>query len=348
MATAIAGFRTRIPAVDADNLLALLFGNPFQDLQELSERQIVNLASPQSLHPLEVKRLKAQHVKPLCQVNGKLPEPVRTTIRYVFMPPCQIQPSPLSISRTLLFAGQLPRSFFDLIERLLQELGRFNLGAIGAGEERFQPKIKASDSTRLDFDHGFRAVNHYDHKQLSQRSPLNGYGFDRSLNLSTVPILIDSTANLDAVAAQELIACLLQRERFILSDLLKAGWSNSFFVVLKKQFVRLLNPLADVLHGLRANRLPELATLTKSCNMSLKLGTVQMLFEHPVVPPMQRNTVIPNHPSSVDLPLQVSVSLVLIKLKLQCFHVTIVHYKPVQNYEDTIRFSIGRLGARSP
>ena len=59
MATAIAGFRTRIPAVDADNLLALLFGNPFQDLQELSERQIADLAPPQSLHPFQVKRLKA-------------------------------------------------------------------------------------------------------------------------------------------------------------------------------------------------------------------------------------------------------------------------------------------------
>jgi hypothetical protein len=74
MATAIAGFRTRIPAVDADNLLALLFGNPFQDLQELSERQIANFAPPQFLHPFQVKRLKAQHI----QVDLKLVSDVKT------------------------------------------------------------------------------------------------------------------------------------------------------------------------------------------------------------------------------------------------------------------------------
>ena len=70
--------------------------------------------------------------------------------------------------------------------------------------------------------------------------------------------------------------------------------------------------------------MPERVTLPKFGNMSLKLGTVEMLFEHPVVPLMQRNAVVIDHSSSINLPLQVSIPLVLIKLKLQRLHATIV------------------------
>jgi hypothetical protein len=73
--------------------------------------------------------------------------------------------------------------------------------------------------------------------------------------------------------------------------------------MLEEQLVRLLNPLADVLYGLRTDRLPELIALAKFCNVSLKLGTVQMFFEHPVVPFMQRNTVVIDYSRSVDLSL---------------------------------------------
>ncbi|MCY7384637.1 MAG: hypothetical protein LH628_19045 [Microcoleus sp. CAN_BIN18] len=96
--------------------------------------------------------------------------------------------------------------------------------------------------------------------------------------------------------------------------------------MLKEQLVSLLNPLAYILHSLRTYRLPERITLSQFGDMSLKFGATQMLFEHPIVPFMQRNTVVIDHPSSVDLSLQVSISLVLIKLKLQCFHAIIVAY----------------------
>lgn len=50
--------------------------------------------------------------------------------------------------------------------------------------------------------------------------------------------------------------------------------------------------------------LPELG------NMSLKFGTIQMLFEHPIVPFVQSNAVIVDHSSGIDLTLEVPVSLV--------------------------------------
>ena len=119
-------------------------------------------------------------------------------------------------------------------------------------------------------------------------------------------------------------------------------------MMLKEQLVSLLNPLADILYRLRAHRLPEGIMLSQFGNMSLKFGTTQMLFEHPIVPFMQRNTVVVDHPSSVDLSLQVSIPLVLIKLKLQCFHATIVQHNCVHNYEKKIRFSGRVSGARDP
>ena len=348
MITAVAGFRTRIPAVNIDNPLALLFGNPLQDLQAVSEGKIVDLASPNPLHSFQVERFKTQNIKPVREFMGKLPKPIRATVNHVFMPSSQVQPIPFSIGRTLLLAGQLPRCFFDLVKRLFQELGRFNLGTIRASEERFQPKIKASDSTRLDFNRGFRTVNDYNHKKLSQRSPLNGHGFDCPLNLSTVPILIDSLANLDAVATQKLIASLLQRERLVPLHLLKVWRSNSFFVMFEKQLVSLLNPLTNILHSLRSNLLPERNPLAFLSNVSLKFGAVQMLAPHPVVPFMEGDTAVIDNPSDIDHALEIPIPLVLIKLKLQGFHATIVQHNCVQKHEETIRFQSRRSRARDP
>ena len=54
--------------------------------------------------------------------------------------------------------------------------------------------------------------------------------------------------------------------------------------------------------------------------MNLKFGAIQMLFEHPIVPLMQRNRVIVDHSSRIDGALEVSIPLVLIELELQAFH----------------------------
>jgi len=58
--------------------------------------------------------------------------------------------------------------------------------------------------------------------------------------------------------------------------------------------------LTDILHSLRAYQLPEGVTLPQLGNVSLKFGAVEMFFEHPIIPAMQYNTVIVDHPSGVD------------------------------------------------
>jgi hypothetical protein len=62
------GFRTGVPRADKHNLLIFLLGNPFENAEKLTECQIANLASPETLHPFEIQRLKAQNIEAVCQV----------------------------------------------------------------------------------------------------------------------------------------------------------------------------------------------------------------------------------------------------------------------------------------
>lgn len=94
-------------------------------------------------------------------------------------------------------------------------------------------------------------------------------------------------------------------------------------MVLEEQLVSFLNALADLLHSLRANQLPERFTLPQFGNMSLKLGTTQVLAPHAVVPfmeIMESNAVVVDDSSSINRPLEMAVAFVLIELKLQCPH----------------------------
>ncbi|MGV0026201.1 hypothetical protein [Phormidesmis priestleyi] len=106
--------------------------------------------------------------------------------------------------------------------------------------------------------------------------------------------------NLDAIATEEFVARLLEREGFVSTNLLKVGRSDSFLVVVEKQLVGFLNALADILYCLRTDRLPEQITFPQFGNVSLKFGTVQMLVPHPVVAFVQRNTLVIDDSSSID------------------------------------------------
>lgn len=47
--------------------------------------QIINLASPQTLHSFEVKRLKAQHIELIGEFMCQFPEPVPSTVGDFFV-----------------------------------------------------------------------------------------------------------------------------------------------------------------------------------------------------------------------------------------------------------------------
>ncbi len=59
--------------------------------------------------------------------------------------------------------------------------------------------------------------------------------------------------------------------------------------------------------------------------MSLKFCTVQMLTPNLVVPFVEGNAMVINHPGGIDLPLEMFILLALIELELQCLRVSIVY-----------------------
>jgi hypothetical protein len=68
----------------------------------------------------------------------------------------------------------------------------------------------------------------------------------------------------------------------------------------EKQLIGFLDPLTDILHRLRTNRLPECFTLSQLGNMRLKFAAIQVLTPHPVVPFVERNAMVIDRPSSIN------------------------------------------------
>lgn len=254
-----------------------------------------------------------------------LPKPVRPSISNILMLANQVESCLLPVVRAFNLAGKLSTCFFNSIQALLEKLRRFNTETFRTCQECFQSEVKTSDFTRLDLNlWNWFSVNDYGYKQLSQGSAFNGGGLDLSFNGSGVPKLIHPLANPNAITAQKFIASLLESERLVFLDLLKTGRSNPFLMVLKEQLIGFLNPLANILHSLRAYLLPESHPLALLSDVSLKPRAVQVFAKHPVVPFVDSNATVPDYPRHINDALKVSVPMVLIKFELQGFHVSMI------------------------
>jgi hypothetical protein len=96
--------------------------------------------------------------------------------------------------------------------------------------------------------------------------------------------------------------------------------------VLKKQLIRFVDTLTDVLHCLSVNGFPGRITFSELSNMFLELGAVQVFAPHPIVPTMQRNTVVVNRSRGINDALQVTISLVVVQLELERLHTITIAY----------------------
>jgi hypothetical protein len=72
--------------------------------------------------------------------------------------------------------------------------------------------------------------------------------------------------------------------------------------------------------------LPERFTLSQLGNMRLKFIAIQVFSPHLVVPFVEGNAMVVNHPGGINRPLEVFISTALIEFKLQCLHVITVYY----------------------
>ena len=104
-----------------------------------------------------------------------------------------------------LCAGESPIGLHDGLQRLLEDLGCVDLGAVMAREIGLEAKVKACTFTC----HGstWRHRPHdtgEKHVQIAQGIPLHGDGLDGALDLTGLGKLVDGGADAQAVATEQL------------------------------------------------------------------------------------------------------------------------------------------------
>ena len=172
------GFAGRIEPVKIDHLFTFLFGDVFQNSQELAKGQVGHLAAPQPLHPFEIERFKKQDVVAVGQFVGLLEEPVSPPVGHIQMDSRQATPGAVAVMRAFLLAGQLAVGFADGGQALLEKLGRvYGVGfkPVVDGHERLETKVKARHFTGRGFELRFRHFLRQTQIQLAQPIALNRY-----------------------------------------------------------------------------------------------------------------------------------------------------------------------------
>ena len=172
------GFAGRIEPVKIDHLFTFLFGQVFQNSQELAKGQVGHLAAPQPLHPFEVERFKEQDVVAVGQFVGLLEEPVSALVRNLFVCLGQQPFGLLAIMRPCLLFGQVAVGLSEVIQRLLEKLGRvYGVGfkPVVDGQEGLETKVKARHFTGRGFELRGRHFLRQTQIQLAQPIALNRY-----------------------------------------------------------------------------------------------------------------------------------------------------------------------------
>ena len=88
----------------------------------------------------------------------------------------------------------------------------------------------------------------------------------------------------------------------------------------EEELIGFLNPLTDILYGLRTHLQPPRVPFAKFGDVFLQFCTVQVLAPHSVVPLGSSNTMVIDPSCSVKCPLEVSIPLVFVELELERFH----------------------------
>ena len=78
--TNMASLAGRCPSVDFDDLGTSIAGNPFQDANELREREVRYLPSPKAFHCIQIQVFNTDDSIFSNQVVGQFEKPVSTTV----------------------------------------------------------------------------------------------------------------------------------------------------------------------------------------------------------------------------------------------------------------------------
>lgn len=307
--------------INTMNNLALDFGDPSYDVHEFAKGQVGYFASPELDHSFEIQVLEEQIIIFIGQLMGQIKKPITSLVHNALMKPGYYDSGTFPSLRAFGLARQNTLSFGKLVKVLFEKFRRFYNFAIGRNKKCFETKIESRASTRRKFDWLNFLLDRKAKPQIAQRIPLDRNRLDRAFNFAVLDKLINLAAYFDLVAFKQFPASLLEREGFVPFDFLELRWRglDTAFEITKKEIVTLIDTLYNVLDRLSIQQLPEFIF-----RFFLELGDVllQPVWgktspELSIVSPVKANNMVVNDAGNVNLLVNMFVSLVAIKPKLE-------------------------------
>lgn len=312
-----------IEAINHPNKLALDVSNVFQNAHELRSGKVANLASPYRLHPLHGKVFKEKCVIAVGQLMRKLKEPVAPTIDNRLIETCDVRFGFLPVIRSLALTGHRTLRKLQIVHSLAIVQWAFDLLSVRRCEKDFHTKVEPCAVTCQ--DSGALVDLFLDNEvqiEIAQRITLHGHGFDIGGDIARLAELVHLATNDNLIYVKQFPTCLLKREAAVLFHFLEAWWTgaNLTFEIAKEKLVRLVNAVANILNGLRIDKIPMRISVKP-----FQLGDVfhqdklvQALACQAIVPAMQSDAVVVNQPSDVNLLMQVLILFRAIQLEFVC------------------------------
>ncbi|MDZ4764783.1 MAG: hypothetical protein SGI73_09550, partial [Chloroflexota bacterium] len=141
--------------------------------------------------------------------------------------------------------------------------------------------------------------------------PFDGESFHCTVQRSMLDVFVLAPADLNPIAIQQFPPRLFQGERFALAHFLVL-W-RTFCQMFEKAYVSVIETFQHILNRLRANLLPESVTrdlASQFGDMGFQSGKGNGLARQSIVPFLQRQRMIPDGTSAVDLGVQELIALV--------------------------------------
>ncbi len=236
-----------------------------QDRNETAKAQVGYLSPPQCLHAGQVQILDGNGVVAMRQLPGLLEVKILTAVCNCPVQAGKVLPGFSSVIAASLFPAESAVGFGKLLEGLLERLGCQFLRAIADYEKILQADVHARYFGSRGTECLMLGIGDEDEENIPQGVPLDGEGFDLSLDLvgfeKTVLLFADNNQ-----IAGDGVARLLQGEALVLEPLperrrpdLPSGHVFDFprLCVLEEQQVGFIDSLHHILDRLRAEFFPE-------------------------------------------------------------------------------------------
>ena len=144
-----AGFGSRFPPVNVDNLFAVFLCLMLKFQMERMRCNIRYLSSPEAFHTLKREGFKHQHIVSEHQMLRQFPVMVCPLTGYLAMRSCQVLSSTFTIVATALLPRMRSVRLCYLLATAFVEFRRLVLCSIAAGEQCLDTKVKPCRFTSL-------------------------------------------------------------------------------------------------------------------------------------------------------------------------------------------------------